>query len=171
MKCALRWIVMAVSVGAFTLLCAGCQSIGAAAGATTAAISGVATTNPAVGIGIGIAVQAATDEVVKRTMRGLHQDQQEAIATLAGEAPVGAFSEWKVKHFLPIENGHGRVLVLRSFDTALTLCKEFAFSVMEDGDDDEALREQWFMASVCKQDQAWKWASAEPSTVRWGSLQ
>ena len=43
------------------------------------------TSNPAIGIGVGIAVQAATDEAVKRVMKSLHKDQQDAIAVTAGD--------------------------------------------------------------------------------------
>jgi surface antigen len=157
--------VAVAACGALALLCAGCQSIGAFAGATAGVVSSAATANPAVGIGIGIAVQAATDEAISRTMRGLHQDQQDAMAAIAGETPIGTMREWRVKHLLPLENGQGRVLVLRNLDTPLTQCREFAFSVMADG------AEQWFIASACRQAQGWKWASAEPGTARWGSLQ
>ena len=155
-------------VGALPLFCAGCQSLGAFTGATSAAVTGAVTANPAGAIGTGIAVQAATDEVVKRTMRGLHQDQQDAIATAAGFAPIGAVRVWKVDHMLPVGNGYGRVRVLRDFSTPLTSCREFAFSVIEDN---APRREQWFMASACKQGGWWKWALAEPSTGRWGNLQ
>jgi hypothetical protein len=167
----MRPIMAAACVGALALLCAGCQSVGAFAGATAGIVTGAATTNPAVGIGIGIAVQAATDEAINRTMRNLHQDQQDAMAAIAGETPIGTMRQWQVKHMIPLENGHGHVLVLRNLETPLTQCREFAFSVMEDGKSDQPPREQWFTASACKQAQGWKWASAEPSTQRWGSLQ
>jgi hypothetical protein len=152
------------------LFCSSCQSIGAFAGATTAAVSGVVTSNPAVGIGVGIAVQAATDAAIKRTMRSLHQDQQDMIAAIAGQAPIGAIRFWKVQHALPIENGYGRVIVLRDVKTPLTVCREFAFSVIEDEMFAKAVHEQWFMAGACKQGRRWQWALAEPSTARWGNL-
>ena len=91
------------------------------------------TSNPAVAIGVGIAVQAATDEAVGRYMRSMHKDQQDMIAALAGAMPVGETRPWAVKHTLPIENGHGQVRVTRAFGSALALCKEFVFSV-QDGD-------------------------------------
>ena len=147
----------------------GCASVGAASGAVAGVVSGSATANPAVGIGVGIAVQAATDEVVNRYMRGLHHDQQEAIARLAGEAPVDWSMPWQVKHKLPLENGHGEVRVLRVFNTALASCREFVFSVV-DGDAPDA-KTAWYVASVCQQAQGWKWASVEPAVDRWGSLQ
>jgi hypothetical protein len=34
---------------------------------------------------------------------------------------------------------------------------------------DDAAR-AWFSANICRQDQRWKWAIAEPAVERWGSL-
>ncbi|WP_087045068.1 hypothetical protein [Caballeronia ptereochthonis] len=147
----------------------GCASIGAATGAVAGVATGAVTTNPAIGFGVGIAVQAATDEAVKRTMKSLHQDQQIMIAVTAGTMTVGETRPWKVKHTLPVENGHGEVRVLREFSNALANCKEFAFSVV-DGDDPKA-HADWFVATACQQSSGWKWASAEPAVERWGSLQ
>ena len=147
----------------------GCASVGAASGAVAGVMSGTVTANPAVGIGVGIAVQAATDEVINRYIKGLHRDQQDAIAALAGEAPVDWSMPWRVKHTLPLENGHGEVRVTRIFNTALASCKEFVFSVV-DGDEPDA-KTAWFVANVCQQNQGWKWASVEPAVDRWESLQ
>jgi hypothetical protein len=158
----------ALCVGA-TLMTSGCSSIGAASGAAAGVASGIVTSNPAVAIGVGIAVQAATDEVVARYMRNMHTDQQDLIAALAGAMPVGETRPWSVKHTLPVENGHGEVRVTRAFGSALALCKEFVFSV-RDGDGPNA-HEAWYTASACQQDKAWKWASAEPAVERWGNLQ
>jgi hypothetical protein len=162
--------VLCASAGA---LMSGCSSVGAASGAAAAVATGVVTANPAVGIGVGIAVQAVTDEAVNRYMRNMHGDQQDLIASLAGSMPVGDTRPWSVKHRLPIENGHGQVRVTRAFTSALTICKDFVFSV-QDGDKPDA-PEQWFTASACKQDSqqgnGWKWASAEPAVERWGNLQ
>lgn len=158
----------ALCVGA-SLLTSGCSSVGAASGAAAAVASGLVTANPAVGIGVGIAVQAATDEAVGRYMRTMHADQQNEIAALAGGLAVGESKPWSVKHKLPIENGHGEVRVTRAFTSALAICKEFAFSVA-DGDKPDA-KVDWYTASACLQDQGWKWASAEPAVERWGNLQ
>lgn len=147
----------------------GCASIGAATGALAGVATGAVTTNPAIGFGVGIAVQAATDEAVKRVTKSLHQDQQVMIAVTAGVSQVGETRPWKVKHTLPVENGHGEVRVLREFGSALASCKEFAFSVV-DGDDAKAPAE-WFIATACQQPEGWKWASAEPAVERWGNLQ
>ncbi|WP_245643866.1 hypothetical protein [Paraburkholderia oxyphila] len=163
-------------VAALVALCAGvalassgCSSIGAASGAAAAAATGIVTANPAVGVGVGIAVQAATDEAVNRFMKSMHADQQEMIAETAGRLPVGGTDIWRIKHKLPVENGHGQVRVTRAFASALALCKEFVFSV-QDGDAADA-PEQWYTASTCHDDTGWKWASAEPAVERWGTLQ
>ncbi|MFP3566002.1 hypothetical protein [Paraburkholderia sp. SIMBA_030] len=165
----LRLVLAGALCAGASLLTSGCSSIGAASGAAAGVASGLVTSNPAVGIGVGIAVQAATDEAVGRYMRNMHTDQQNLIAALAGAMPVGETRPWAVKHTLPIENGHGNVRVTRAFGSALTLCKEFVFSV-QDGDGPNA-REDWYIGSACQQDKGWKWASAEPAVERWGNLQ
>jgi hypothetical protein len=162
-------LALTLATAAGSLMVAGCGSIGAAAGAAAAITTGVATANPAVGIGVGIAVQAATDEAVNREMKSLHGDQQNAIAVAAGISAAGESQPWRVKHPLPVENGHGEVRVLREFSSALATCREFAFSVA-DGEDPGA-HEDWFVATACKQESGWKWASAEPAVARWGNLQ
>jgi hypothetical protein len=163
-------LALVAFVASGTVLISGCASVGAAAGAAAGVGTGVATSNPAIGIGVGIAVQAATDEAVKRLMKRLHGDQQVAIATTAGTLNIGDTSTWRVKHFLPVENGHGDVRVLNETTNALATCREFMFSVA-DGDKPDA-HEDWFFAQACKGDNgAWKWASAEPAVARWGNLQ
>jgi hypothetical protein len=147
----------------------GCASVGAAAGAVAGAATGLVSANPAVGIGVGIAVQGATDEVVKRYTRSMHTDQQDAISSAAGEMDVGQTRPWRVKHRIPLENGHGEVRVTRAFATPLASCKEFVFSVV-DGEKPGA-PQHWYAASACQQDSRWKWASAEPAVERWGTLQ
>jgi hypothetical protein len=159
---------VAAATGASVLL-SGCSSIGAASGAAAAVTTGIVTANPAVGIGVGIAVQAATDEAVARVMRSLHGEQQDAIAAEAGTLAVGESGPWRIKHPVPVENGHGEVRVLRTVSSSLVQCKEFAFSVV-DGDTPGA-HQDWFIASACQQTTQWKWASAEPAVARWGNLQ
>jgi hypothetical protein len=164
-----RLIVAGAALAVCVLAMSGCESIGAASGALAGIATGAVTTNPAIGFGVGVAVQAATDEAVNRTMRGLHADQQDAIASLVGATPVGGTQTWRVEHWLPVENGHGQIRVTRAFASALALCKEFAFSVA-DGNKPDA-REDWYTATACQAPQGWKWASAEPAVPRWGNLQ
>ena len=155
----------AIAWSAALLLLSGCNSIGAGAGAVAGTVSGIFTANPAVGIGVGIAVQSATDEAVSRTMKRLHKDQQDTIVQIATQLPIGQTQPWKVSHTLPLENGEGEVRVLREFTTALTNCKEFAFSVKDGAKTD------WYIAQACQQGTAWEWATAEPAVKRWGNLQ
>jgi hypothetical protein len=157
-----------VCVGA-SLLTSGCGSVGAATGAAAGIATGLVSSNPAVGIGVGIAVQAATDAAVKHYMLVMHTDQQNEIAALAGGMPVGDSKPWRVKHTLPIENGHGEVRVTRAFTSSLAICKDFVFSIADS--DKPGAHEDWFTASACLQDKGWKWASAEPAVERWGNLQ
>src|ERR1700722_7961508 len=156
-------LMLAAGVAASCVLLSGCSSIGAAAGAVAGVSTGAVTSNPAIGFGVGIAVQAATDEAVNRLMKRLHSDQQIAIATIAGDIPIGDTKPWRVKRTLPVENGHGDVRVLREFSSALATCREFAFSVA-DGDKPDA-HQDWFLAQACKGNDisCWKWASAEPA--------
>jgi hypothetical protein len=164
-----RYLTLAAAVAACCSFMSGCASIGAVAGAAAGISTGAVTSNPAIGVGVGIAVQAATDEAVKRVMKSFHDDQQMTISATAGELPVGETKPWWVKHVLPIENGHGEVRVLRKFASALATCREFAFSVIEG--EKPGAPATWFLASICKDQNAWKWASAEPAVGRWGTLQ
>ncbi|MBN3765404.1 hypothetical protein G3O01_31630 [Burkholderia sp. Ac-20365] len=165
-------LVGALCIGSGALV-GGCTSasVGAAAGAGAGVATGIVSANPAVGIGVGIAVQAVTDEAVATYLRNMHADQQNMISALAGAMPVGETRDWSVKHTLPIENGHGQVRVTRAFASALAICKEFVFSVV-DGDKPDS-KVYWYTASACQQDNKgyWKWASAEPAVPRWGNLQ
>ncbi len=160
---AARLLAAATLCVSTALAASGCSSVGVASGAAAAAASGIVTANPAVGIGVGIAVQAATDVAVNRFMKNMHADQQENIAETVGRLQVGGNDTWRVKHTLPIENGHGQVRVLRAFSTVLAQCREFAFSVQE-GDAADA-PEQWYTAAACQERDKWKWASAEPAGI------
>ncbi|WP_322007364.1 hypothetical protein [Paraburkholderia tropica] len=165
----LSLVALAALCASVALTTSGCGSIGAASGAAAAAATGIVTANPAVGVGVGIAVQAATDEAVNRFMKSMHADQQELIAETAGRLPVDGTDTWRIKHTLPVENGHGKVRVTRAFASALALCKDFVFSV-QDGDAANS-PEQWYTATACQDQSTWKWATAEPAVERWGSLQ
>ncbi|MFC4276682.1 hypothetical protein [Achromobacter aloeverae] len=161
--------MLAALYGCLLAATSGCSSIGAASGAAAAVASGAVTANPAVALGVGITVQAATDEAVSRFMKNMHADQQNLIAATAGRLPVDGTGTWQVKHVLPVENGHGKVRVTRAFSSMLASCKEFVFSV-QDGDT-PAAPERWYAATACRGQDTWKWASAEPAVTRWGTLQ
>jgi hypothetical protein len=147
------------------LLLAGCQSGGEIAAAVTGGIAGASTGSPAIGFLVAVATDAGANYVIRyygRTRQGAEQD---AIAQVAGELPLGTEAAWKIEHTIPIGNEHGQLRVVRDIDSPLAACKELAFSV------DEGKTRSWYTADVCKQEKHWKWASAEPAVARWGFLQ
>jgi hypothetical protein len=48
-------------------------------------------------------------------------------------------------------------------------CKEIVFSV--DATRDGAAVSAFYVATICRDGTRWRWATAEPATSRWGSLQ
>jgi hypothetical protein len=151
------------------LLLAGCKAAPQIAAVVTGGAAGAATGNPAVGFAVGVATDAGANyafRYISRTRQGAEQD---AIAQIAGDLPVGTEASWKIEHTIPIGDEHGRLRIVRAIDSPLAACKEIAFSV-EDGKGDK-MKRTWFTSSVCKQSKEWKWAAAEPAVERWGFLQ
>jgi hypothetical protein len=152
------------------LLTAGCNSSSPQVIAVvTGGIAGASTGSPAVGFLIGVATDAGANYIVRYIGRTRQGAEQDAIAEVAGDLPVGTQASWKIEHTIPIGNEHGRLQVVRAIDSPLAACKEIAFSV-DEGKGDK-LKASWFTSDVCKQAQTWKWASAEPAVERWGFLQ
>lgn len=152
------------------LLTAGCNSSSSQVVAVvTGGIAGVSTGSPAVGFLIGVATDAGANFVIRYYGRVRQGAEQDAIAEVAGDLPVGTQASWKIEHTIPIGNEHGRLQVVRAIDNPLAACKEIAFSV-DEGKADK-LQASWFTSDVCKQEKTWKWASAEPAVERWGFLQ
>jgi hypothetical protein len=153
------------------------QSAGAGAGVGAAAIANAVTTNGAVTAGIGLGTQAAAIAGVQYLEKRVHGAEQNAIAGAAGAVPVGGVGTWAIDHDVPIENDeHGELTVTREITPALPDgdgpafdCKEIVFSV--DTKADKAIQRTFYTATVCDDSGAWKWATAEPATERWGSLQ
>jgi hypothetical protein len=155
---------------ALTGLLGGCSSIGGFAGAIAAAASGVVTSNPAIGLGVGVAVQAATDTAFRRVFRDMQADEQNRIAAIAGAMRVGEQQSWDIHHRIPFTDEHGELRVVGAIDNALATCKEVLFSVA--GGPKEAPTREWFITQTCRQsDGEWRWAAAEPAVARWGALQ
>jgi hypothetical protein len=157
---------------AVLLLCGsliGCKSSGQIAGLIAGGATGGATGNPAIGFAVGVAVDAGTTWAVRYYGRERQGAEQDAIAEIAGELPVGTQADWRINHTIPIGDEHGRLEVTREIDTKLAPCKEIAFSVA--GGDEKKPQQSWFITSVCRSDQTWKWAAAEPAVPRWGYLQ
>jgi flavin-binding protein dodecin len=153
----------------------GCSSIlaeGAAAGAgvASASIAHGVTDNAAVVTGIGLGVQAAARAGVQFAERKVHQAEQDNVAATAGALPVGDVGHWQVAHDIPIEaNEQGEVTVSRLLGGTGFPCKEIVFSVDHAGKD--GVTREFYTATICRDGDKWKWATAEPATERWGSLQ
>lgn len=150
------------------VLLAGCNTTGQIAAVVAGGAAGGATANPAVGFAVGVAVAAGANYVVRYYGRSRQNAEQDAIAEVAGELPVGTEAAWKIEHTIPIGDEHGQLRVVRDVDSPLTACKEIVFSV-DEGKGDK-LKRAWYTSDVCKQAERWKWASAEPAVERWGYL-
>jgi hypothetical protein len=120
--------------------------------------------------GIGLGVQALGRAGLQYAQRLTHRAEQDRIAAVAGLLPVGVVGHWATDHTLPFEaNEHGQVAVSRVISEGPLDCKEIVFSV--DTSNGERLRRAFYIAAICRDGETWKWASAEPATERWGSLQ
>jgi hypothetical protein len=153
------------------------QSAGAGAGVGGAAIAHTLSANGAVTAGIGLGAQAAAIAGVQILEKRVHGTEQNAIAAAAGPVPVGGIAHWDVVHDIPIENDeHGELTVVEDFAPNLPAadgqgfdCKEIIFSV--DHLLHHRVRRNYYTAFVCRDQNVWKWATAEPATARWGALQ
>jgi hypothetical protein len=157
------------------LLLPGCTALltegtSAAAGIGGASIADGVGANAAATTGIGLGVQAVGRAGLQYAQRLTHRAAQDRVAAAAGPLPVGGVGEWATDHAIPVEpNERGQVAVSRVISTGPLECKEIVFSV--DSGRGERLRRGFYIAAVCRDGATWKWASAEPATERWGSLQ
>jgi hypothetical protein len=162
-------------VGCIGLGTAGCSSLLSEGSATAAGIGGTAiaakvTSNAAVSAGIGLGVFAAAQAGVKTVERRYHDRRQDRIAEIAGGLALGEVAPWQSAHPVRLEPDEaGRVTVSRIISASDLSCKEIVFSV--DSADDKAVQSAFYVATICKDSSRWRWASAEPATARWGSLQ
>jgi hypothetical protein len=149
--------------GCGSVLTAGTADVAGIAGAGIASsVTKSATAATAIGLGVGAAANAG----LQYAERKVHRTEQDNIARAAGGLEPGAVGPWQVEHDVQIEpNEHGEVTVIRTLGNAQIACKEIVFSV--DGKKHRA----FYTATVCQDGPMWKWASAEPATERWGSLQ
>jgi hypothetical protein len=160
------WAVAAL----FTLISlAACNGTSQIAATVTGAIAGVGTGSPAIGFAVAVATDAGANYIVRYIGRTRQGAEQDAIAQVAGDLPVGTEAAWKIEHTIPIGDEHGQLRVTRTIDSPLATCKELAFSV-DEGKGEKATR-SWYTTDICKQAETWKWASAEPAVERWGFLQ
>lgn len=174
---ALPWRLTACSVFAlaFCLTASGCGSLfneGAVAGAGVggAVLASKVTRNATVASGIGLGVLAGAEVGAKYVEKNTHRDQQDGIAAAAGPLAPGEVAQWNSHHLIKLEpDQHGRVTVSRAISAAALDCKEIIFSV--DSVQKKEPVSAFYVATICRDGQQWRWASAEPATERWGSLQ
>ncbi|MBP0591625.1 hypothetical protein J8I87_18200 [Paraburkholderia sp. LEh10] len=165
---------LAVAVTSALSGCSSLYSEGATAGAgiAGAAIAAKVTNNAAVATGIGLGAVAAARAGVQYSERVIHRNTQDSIAIAAGPLAVGAVAPWSITHSVPLEEDeHGRVTVSRTISAGELDCKEIVFSVDKTATNNVPASSAFYVASICRDGSAWKWASAEPATERWGSLQ
>jgi hypothetical protein len=137
----------------------GPAAAGVAAGGATAAV----TANPVVGYAVGLGVRAGANEVLKYYVRKRQNAEQDAIAAVAGQALVGESRRWEIRHTIPIGNARGSLSVMAEIPNPLAQCREVMF--ITDGADAP------FVTQVCHSSDGWRWAAAEPTVDRWGTLQ
>ena len=103
------------------------------------------------------------DELRKYVVRARHGGEQDAIAAVAGTAPLGERRAWEIRHTIPINNTRGLLVVVGEIPNPLAPCREVVFTTEDDATP--------FMTWVCHDRDHWRWAAAEPAVDRWGNLQ
>ncbi len=150
-----------------SLLAGGTQE---AAGIAATGIASSVTRSATAATAIGLGVAAGANAGLQYAERRVHRAEQDRIAEVAGALPAGGAAPWSVTHDVAIEpDEHGQVAVVRAIGTAAIDCKAIVFSV--DTVSDNRPQRAFYTATVCHDGPGWKWASAEPATERWGSLQ
>lgn len=146
------------------------QGAGAVAGVGGAAVAASVTSDAAVATGIGVGVQSLAQAGVQRWQRSVHTDEQDRIAAIAGDLSPGQVASWNVDHPVPVEpSSRGEVTVSRVVGATALDCREIVFSVEQPPKAQSP--KAFYVAMICRDGVRWKWASAEPATERWGSLQ
>ena len=144
-------------------LLGGCSLGPAAAGVAAGGATAAVTANPVVGYAVGLGVRAGANEVLKYYVRVRKNAEQDAIAAVAGQSAVGESRRWEIRHTIPIGNAKGSLAVIAEIPNALAQCREVMF--VTDGADAP------FITQVCRSSDRWRWAAAEPTVNRWGTLQ
>jgi hypothetical protein len=140
------------------------------AGIAGAGIAGAVTKSPTAAAGIGLGIAAGANAGLQFVERDVHSAEQDQIAAAAGPLTMGEVGHWRVSHTIPIEDDeHGDLTVTRLVGASDSICKEIVFSVIAKQGKDQ--QKSFYTAMVCQDGPKWKWASAEPATARWGSLQ
>jgi hypothetical protein len=152
---------------ATVLQCGGCTSLTDSTadigGFGLGSAVGVATGNPLIGVGVGLAARAGIVEGLRYYHREEAEAVQEAIAAAGGDAPLEQTVSWSVDEDLPLVSAEGQVFAVREFGDSFR-CREIVFT-------DSDVEDHFFVATICKGVEQWNWALAEPATNRWGDLQ
>jgi hypothetical protein len=145
------------------VLLGGCNLVAAGAGVAAGGGAAAATGNPVIGYAVGLGVRAGADEVVKYYVRVRKNSEQDAIAEVAGDMPLGQTRNWEIRHTIPIGNTRGTLSVVAEIPNPLAPCREVVFRPEDE--------ESPFLTQVCRDSDRWHWASVEPAVERWGNLQ
>jgi hypothetical protein len=164
-----------ILAAASLLVLTGCSDLLTEGTADLAGVGGAAaahsvTRNATITTAFGLGVTSLAMSGLKSEERAVHGAEQDRIAAAAGGLAVGTVGTWSVNHSVPIEDDErGEVVVSRDIGTSDLHCREIVFSVdtVANGAPDRA----FYTATICLDGSQWKWASAEPATARWGSLQ
>ncbi len=162
-------------ISVLMLALSGCGSVltqgtSDAAGVAGAGVASAVTSNGTVTAAIGLGVQSLAASGLRLVEKRVHRREQDEIAAAAGPLPVGGVALWRVSHAIPIEDDEcGEVSVSRVIGGGDLSCKEIVFSV--DRSREGRVRRAFYVTTICRDGTAWRWASAEPATSRWGSLQ
>ena len=165
---------MVLAAGSLLVL-SGCSDLLTEGTADLAGVGGAAaahavTKNATVTTAIGLGVTSLALSGLKSEERAVHGVEQDRIAEAAGGLPIDTVGTWSVNHSVPIEGDQrGEVVVSRDIGTPDLHCREIVFSV--DTTEDGQPARSFYTATICLDGSHWKWASAEPATARWGSLQ
>ena len=169
-------VILTRSLIAATFLgLAGCSSVlvgttQEVSGLTGTAIATSVTHSATAATAIGLGVAAGATAGLQYAEHQVHRYEQDRIAEAAGAIGAGGTGIWSVSHSVPIEDDeHGEVAVVRTLGGAAIACKEIVFSV--DTEANHQPQRAFYTATVCRDGDHWKWASAEPATERWGALQ
>ena len=153
--------------GCGALISQGASDLAGVAGAGAAS---AVTRDATVAAAIGLGVRSVAAETLKYAQRHVHRNEQDAIAAAAGPLEPGAIARWSISHTIPLEpDARGDVTVSRVFGAGAIQCKEVVFSV--ETKRRRVTQRAFFITTVCRDGATWRWASAEPATDRWGSLQ
>jgi len=169
----LRWQPGLALLASLSL--AGCGSLltettADTAGIAGAGIAGAITKDATLGAAIGLGVRSVANAGLQYAERRVHRAQQDRIATIAGGLHPGEVGIWNIAHDIPIEpDEHGLLTVAGEFGGPGFACREIVFTI--DTGPLAAPTRAFYTATVCRDGEVWRWATAEPATERWGALQ